>query len=135
MDTVVGGVKVEDQLLGRALMRGDQLLHQHLVDAEGVAVATVLDAAEGGERRERRPLVGVLVAGELQRRIGPQPVMIVPILVAGGQGEDAPGDQLWLLVGDVGGIPPVVNESRSSALVAASLPAGINEAGWCGLSG
>ena len=61
VDAVVGGVEVEDQVLGRVEMRGDELIDQDLGDLDqGLAVDAVLQPAEGrrrgeGRRRRRAP--------------------------------------------------------------------------------
>ena len=55
VDRVVGGVEVEDQVLGRLGMGGDELIDQDLGDADqGRAVDAVLQAAEGRRRGQRR---------------------------------------------------------------------------------
>jgi hypothetical protein len=55
VDEVVGGVEVEDQVLGGIEMRGDELIDQGLGDLDqGLAVDAVLEPAEGGGRGEAR---------------------------------------------------------------------------------
>src|SRR5512135_1485178 len=56
---VVGGVEVEDQVLGRGAMGGDELVDQDLGAADqGRAIDAVLEAAEGGRRGERGVVAG-----------------------------------------------------------------------------
>ena len=53
VDGVVGGVEVEDQVLGRLGVRGDELIDQDLGDADQrLALDAVLQAAEGRRRGE-----------------------------------------------------------------------------------
>ena len=68
---VVGGVEVEDQVLGRLGMGGDELIDQDLGDADqGLAVDAVLQPAEGRRRGQRGGLVGDGPGGDLQCRVG-----------------------------------------------------------------
>ena len=56
VDGVVGGVEVEDQVLGRLGVSGDELIDQDLGDRDqGLAVDAVLEAAEGRGRGEGPP--------------------------------------------------------------------------------
>ena len=53
VDAVVGGVEVEDQVLRRRRVGGDELVDQDLGDPDqGLAVDAVLQAAEGRRRGE-----------------------------------------------------------------------------------
>jgi hypothetical protein len=49
VDAIVGGVEIEDQVLGWPGMSGDELIDQDLGDlGQGLAVDAVLEATEGG---------------------------------------------------------------------------------------
>ena len=54
VDAVVVGVKVEDQVLWRQRVRGDELIDQNLGDLDqGFAIDAIFEAAKGRRRSER----------------------------------------------------------------------------------
>ena len=69
VDRVVGGVEVEDQVLGRLGVGGDELVDQDRGDADqGRAIDAVLQAAEGRRRGQGQLRLGGLPGGESAAR-------------------------------------------------------------------
>ena len=94
VDGVVGGVEVEDQVLGRLGVSGDELIDQDLgARDQRLAVDAVLQAAEGRGRGEGQLGIGASSGGHLQHRVGAEGLMVVEILVAQGDGDDPLGEQ------------------------------------------
>src|SRR5512135_3377988 len=64
---VVSGVEVEDQVLRRGAIGGDELVEEDLGDADQVlTIDAVLEAAEGGRRGERGVVAGRPSGGDLE---------------------------------------------------------------------
>src|SRR5665213_867278 len=101
VDEVVGGVEIEDQVLGRIEMGGEELIDQDLGDLDqGLAVDPVFQAAKGGRRGEGRRRIGVRSGGELQGGIEAESLMVVEILVAQRDGEDPLSEHGLLVMHD-----------------------------------
>ena len=91
---VVGGVEVEDQVLRRPGMGGDELIDQDLGDLDqGLAVDAVLEAAEGRGRGEGQLGLGGASGGDLEHGVAAEGLMVVEVLVAQGDGDDPLGEQ------------------------------------------
>jgi hypothetical protein len=102
---VVGGVKIEDQPLGRLAEGGDELLHEHLMHGHGtLAVGALFESAEGWAGGER----GVAMDGSLPEEIVAEGIVVVEILVALGESEDALTQELLPSVGDEGRMSVIV---------------------------
>src|SRR4051794_8407643 len=103
VNRVIGGVEVEDQVLGRLEMGSDELIDQDLGAAhQARSVDAVFQTAEGGGRSELRLLLGSLAHSDLEGGVGAEGLMVVEVLIAGGEGED-PLSEHGLLVVDDGG--------------------------------
>jgi hypothetical protein len=82
---IVGGIEVQDQLLGWPAERGDEPVDQHGVQLPGrLPVGTVLPPAQGRGTGQIR----VAAHGRLDRQVAAQAGMIVEVLIAQGQGVD-----------------------------------------------
>ena len=69
VDGVVGGVEVEDQVLRRLGMGGDELIDKDLGSTDqGLTLDAVLEPAEGRGRGQGHVGVRDLAGGDLQRR-------------------------------------------------------------------
>ncbi len=103
---IVGGVQVEHDLLGRPLVRIEEELHEEGLQARrvavdpvvlrGVALRLVLQAIEralAGQRRTVRALGRQLAGEHRESRIVAQLVMIVEVVIAQRQAENALTDQ------------------------------------------
>jgi len=100
---VVGGVKVEDQMVRSFEMGSDELLDQRNGHAyQGGSVDPVFEPAERRRRSELRGVVRNFADSELEGRISPQSLMVVEILVSGGDSDDALGEHGFLIVDDQG---------------------------------
>ena len=83
-------VDVEHDRLGRRGVAGAVEIDHHPAEPDEVAQSRrVLPARHGRLRAQVRPALRQPPAGELEGRIGAQPVEIVGVLVAAGDGEDA----------------------------------------------
>jgi hypothetical protein len=135
VDRVVGGVEVEDQRLGRAVMAGDELIGEHAGDADqGGAVDAVLQAAEGRGGCQRRVGLGRASGGQLQRRVAAEGQVVVEVLVAAGDGGDALGEQGLLVVRDEFG-PAGVGDGRVEGLEEAEAAFDLAEQQGTGVGG
>ena len=86
---VVHGVEVEGQRQGRLRERGDELVDEHVAQAEqGGDVDLVLEAGQG-RLTGQVGVVGRAVGDELEDGIGAQGVVVVLVFVAGEDAEDA----------------------------------------------
>src|SRR6266508_6685952 len=105
VDGVVGGVEVEDQVLGWPGMGGEELIDQDLGGLDqGLAVDAVLEATERRCRGEGLFGLGRSSGGHLERGVGAEGLMVVEILVAKGDGGDPLSEQGALAVDDESGI-------------------------------
>ncbi len=85
VNRIVGGVEVEDQLVGRVFARGDEGLHQNLVRGPShLAVGRVLEPAQ----RRRTGWRLIPIGRRLQCLVVAQGVVVVQILVTQGQAVD-----------------------------------------------
>ena len=108
VDAVVGGVEVEDQMLRRRRVRGDELIDQDLGDLDqGLAVDAVLQAAEGRRRGQRQLRLGGLPGGELKHGVDAEVLVVVEVLVPQGDRRDPLGDHGALVVDDEDGVSGV----------------------------
>ena len=83
---VVGGVKIEDQPLGWIAEGGDKLLHEDCMHGHRtLTIGPFFESAEGWAGGQR----GVAVDRSLPEQIVAQGVVVVEILVALGEAEDA----------------------------------------------
>ena len=105
VDGIVGGVEVEHQTFRRCPMGGDELLDQDgsHADESGTADA-VFQTTQGGCGGQRLLGVGLILGQDLPEGIVAEVLMIVEVLVAGGDGEDALGQQGALGMGDTVGV-------------------------------
>ena len=79
MNGIVGGVKVQDQFLGRGFIGGDEMVEQNPMDGPNAfPVGAVFPAAQRRSPRKGR----VALHRRLQCRIDAQAVMVVQILIA-----------------------------------------------------
>ena len=105
VDRVVGGVDVEGEFGGRRLERREELVDQDGRDADEVGAGdAVLEPAERGGRGEFGGAVDFGVVGRgLPERIAPEELVVVEVLVAGGEPEDPLGQERPLRVDDAFG--------------------------------
>src|SRR5690606_34636975 len=97
MHPVVGRIEVENQLRGRLLEGGDELLDQDLMESRGcLAIHPLFQPAECGIAGQ---CIGP-IQSRLPREIPPQCVVIVEILVPKGQTVDALAQQIDLAMGN-----------------------------------
>src|SRR4051812_44613336 len=79
---VVGGVEVEDQVLGRLGMGGDELIDEGLGELDQcLAIDAILESTERRWRGEGQLGVGGPSCGQLQRRVGAEGLVVVEVLV------------------------------------------------------
>lgn len=105
VDGVVGGIEVEDEFLRGRGVRGDEGLDQDGGHTGQVGAGeAVLQATKGGRAGER---IGFLLAGleaavgeGLKEGVVTEGLVVVEILVSGGQSEDALGQEGALVVLD-----------------------------------
>jgi hypothetical protein len=108
VDEVVGGVEIEEHVLRRRGVGGEELIDQDFGDADqGLAIDAVLQAAEGRGRGEGPILVGPLPGGHLEGGVGAEGLMVVEVLVSQGQGQDPLSEQGLLVVDDEDGMAGV----------------------------
>ena len=105
VDRVVGGVEVEDDLLGRPRVGLEEEVTKRLASVAGrhrsccsghPAAAGVFEAVEralAGERRAVRPLRLEPVGEQREQRVAAQLVVVVDVLVAQGDADDPLPDQ------------------------------------------
>ena len=99
VDGVIRGVEVEDQVLGRLGVSGEELIDQDLgARDQRRAVDAVFEAAEGRGRGEGPLGIGAPSGGHLQHGVGAEGLMVVEVLVAQSEGEDPLGEQRLLVV-------------------------------------
>ena len=119
MHAVIRGVEVQDQLGRWRGKGGDELREKHLVEGHGrPAVRARFQAAEGGAAGEVR----VALQGRLPGQIVAQRVVIVEVLVAQGQSENALAQEVHLPVGDQKRVarvaqPPIQGGAEAQAAV------------------
>ena len=105
VDRIVGGVEVEDQVLGRRRVGGEELIDQSLGDLDqSLTVDAVLQSAESRGGGEYRVFVGHLAGGELEGGVIAEVLMVVEVFVAQGNGRDSLGDHGFLIVDEEDGM-------------------------------
>lgn len=98
---VVGGVEVQRDLRRRLVVAVEELVDQNLLQAnQRTSRDAVLQSAERRRTGERSVFPGLLFGRDLQRRIETQLLMIVPVFVAGRDGQDPLGEHRPLLMDD-----------------------------------
>src|ERR1017187_1570171 len=108
VDAVVGGVKVEDQMLWGHRVRGDELVDQDLGDLDqGFAIEAILQAAECRRRGEGQFRLGGLPGGDLEHGVNAKVLMVVEVLLPQGDCGYALGDHGTLVVNDEDGVSGV----------------------------
>src|SRR5581483_12310943 len=86
----------------------DELVHQDLGQAEqGGAAGAILQAAQRRGGGQRLPGGGVVLGQRLPERVVAEAIVVVEVLVAASDAEDALREQGPLGVGDEGGVPRV----------------------------
>ena len=105
MHRIVGGVEVQDQLLGRGAMRANEGLDEDLGNpTKALAIHTVLQAAQGRRRRQRPVFLNRPLTQHVKQNILPQALMIVEVFITEGNPEDPLGQQGPLRMGDEEGV-------------------------------
>ena len=89
VDGVIRGVAVEDQVLGRLGVSGEELIdHDRGARDRRLAVAAVFEAAEGWGRGAGPLGIGASSGGHLRHGVGAEGLMVVEVLVAQSEGAD-----------------------------------------------
>ena len=136
VDRVVGGVEVEDHLGRRGRVGGEELVDEHRRPGPaGPPARPVLQAAQGRGRGQG----GVggdlgVVGGGLPQRVVAQVLVVVQVLVPGGDGEDPLGQQGALRVGDELGVAGV-GEGGAQGVDQAELAVGLAQEQGPGVGG
>ena len=105
VDAIIGRVEIEDQVLRRGGVGGDELIDQDLGDLDQcLSIDAVLQAAERRRRGEGLIRLGQFAGGNLEGRVGAEGLMIVEILVPQGQRRDPLGDHGALVMDDEHGM-------------------------------
>ena len=105
---VIGGVEIEHHVLRRHGVGGDELVDKNFGSTkQRLTVDAVLKPAEGRGRGQGHVGVRDLAGRDLQRRIGPEFVVVVEIFVAQHDGGDALGEHGMLVMNGEDRIPRV----------------------------
>jgi hypothetical protein len=89
MTGVIGGVHIQDDLLGRLLaVELDVLLEEEPVEAGDLPGGDAVFEAGEGRLAGQVLVVQFPSAEELEGRVGPEPGVVVGVLVAGDEGEE-----------------------------------------------
>ena len=112
-------VDVERHRRGRGRVAGAVEIDHHAHQADQIAQARrVLPARDGRLRAQIAAGVGQSPAGQLERRIEAQPVEIVGVLIAAGDGEDAGAQDIGQEMGD----PVLIAAVRDHRRAASAMP-------------
>ena len=102
MDTIIGGIKVEDQFGGGLVKGADELFDEDPRDGPSrVAIAAGFEPTKGGTARQGR----ISIDGRLPGRIVTQGVMIIEVFITVGETVDALAQLLELGMFDAFGSP------------------------------
>src|SRR5579883_1459450 len=105
VDAIVGRVEVEDQVLRRGGVGGDELIDQDLGDLDQcLSIDAVLQTAESRRRGEGLIRLGQFAGGDLEGQVIAEGLMVVEILVSQGQRRDPLGDHGALVMDDEHGM-------------------------------
>jgi hypothetical protein len=110
MYRVVGRIEVEDQMLRRLGMRGNEMINEGSRDLDqGLSLYAILQAAKGWRRCKQQIVVRNATRGQLESRIAAQSLVVIEVLVAKSQGDDPLGDHALLVMDDEDGVSGIRN--------------------------
>ena len=115
MDDVAGVVDIERDAFGRCGIARHPLVDEGIGQADGIARGwCVRKARQGRPRAKISTAVRQAATGELEGRIGAQPVEVVAVLIAAGNRQDPGADHVRQPMGDAVLVAGVGNERGKS---------------------
>ena len=111
MDDVAGVVDIERDAFGRCGIARHPLVDEGIGQADGIVQERrILQSRQGRLRAKISTVVRQAAAGELEGRIGAQPVEVVAVLIAAGNRQDPGADHVRQPMGDAVLVAGVGNE-------------------------